>query len=277
MITHCTTGHPEFRAGSTNTPCSFEDLAGEVEFGLGQLSHHAGDYAKLRLFVMAMDIERSKWPSTANIFVAVGIVALVTSFFMPSLAAGRIARIEGRAMAAAKALRELALSMEPFDMFLHESQEALLESFRAACDELGQPKSTWPELVPGSGPKSEAAPDLQPTQIFFSSNHYRFMLSREPANELVFNAERRHLEVYAWPLDQIAAARTAFYFPEAGTPAYSRNLLARYQGTERSPDPGAAMPRAGGNNAETKLDREGGYVGNEYDERWLVLKDRESK
>ncbi|MHC5065526.1 MAG: hypothetical protein ACYTG5_16300 [Planctomycetota bacterium] len=224
---------------------------------------------------MAVDIERSKWPSTANIFVALGMVALAASFFMPSLAADRIARIEGRAMAAARALRDLALSMEPFDEFLEESQEALLAGFRDACKELGQPPSTWPEL--DSKPSVVVDAPSPPLAVYMNTNHYRFMLCREPVNELVFQEERRALEVYAWPHDELGAARTAFYFPEAGIPAFSRNLVARYRGTERSPDPGAARPRSGGSNRDVRLDREGGYVGAEYDERWLVLEDQPPK
>ena len=69
-------------------------------------------------------------------------------------------------------------------------------------------------------------------------------------------------ETYAWPKSLLVGARTVFFIPSDGTPAFTRNLSDRYVGTRRIPNPGD-----GRFDIDTEK-RENAYRGHD-DERWI--------
>lgn len=215
---------------------------------------------------MGTEIERSKLPSVANLLLLLGLAALILSFFVPSITAERVARIERRGLAISRNLLLVALQMEPLQLSDQDSVRALITTLRETCANQGLPSSNLPVLA-------EDLEITEPDRIYLISKHYRFLLGREPqavvsAPVFVLVPERRPLEVYAWPRDQFAAASSAFYWPEQGWPAYSRNLVARYRGRDPMPKPGAAKPPGG--TVAVPGDRRG-YRGQGNNERWLAL------
>ncbi len=198
-------------------------------------------------------------PNLANVLIVVGLVGLAATFFEPHLSARRVARVESRALEVAQALSSVAVEFQPLDLTSPADRALLLESLRSRCSSLGQPTSDLPELV---------GDDRWPT---FGNKHYLFRVVRAPVPATRpddWNPDTpQPLEVYAWPRSLLPPGRSAFYFPESGPPAYTRNLAADYNGIDHAPPPGAGQPATG----EEPAPDGGSYRSRDQDERWLLL------
>ena len=197
-------------------------------------------------------------PNLANLLVFAGLIGLGVTFFEPHLSARRVARVESRALEVAQALSAAVVEFEPLDLVSPADRDVLLQSLRARCSSLGHPASDLPESIPDAS---------WPT---FGNRHYLFRVVRAPVpvpRPRDWDPEaRRPLEVYAWPRSLLPPGRSAFYFPAAGRPAYSRNLAAEYRGVDRAPPPGAGQPAS----AEDLRSDQLSYRSRD-DERWLLL------
>lgn len=188
-----------------------------------------------------------------NVLVLLGIAGLVTTFFVPSWSASRVARVEQRAQETAEVLHEIAASIGTADPTAE--LPAIADRLRARCSEIGQPDSDLPELEPDAGPTAT-----------FGNRHYLFRIVRRPPppGAEPEAAEEQPLEVYAWPRTTLPPGKTVFYFPVEGRAAFTRNLSAGYAGLSRAPPPGAGVPR--------DEPDEDSYRSRD-DERWILLRD----
>lgn len=206
-------------------------------------------------------------PNLTNALVYTGIVALVFSVFVPEFTADRAARVETRAEEAARALLEVGVANRPTNYADEAGRDALLEAFRARCAELGHPSSYLPtahEL-----PESLAGLDC----LAFESKHYAFMLARvvdevrtTPDGPVT---DREGLAVYAWPLTLNPPGHTAFYVPEHGAAAFTRNLMHQYVGWVTDSRRKLAQPRPN-SGAPRRPPKRRDYRGND-DERWILF------
>jgi hypothetical protein len=94
-----------------------------------------------------------------------------------------------------------------------------------------------------------------------------------PTNPLAVDAADLPFEVHAWPAGNLGAGYTAFYVPERGIAAYTRNKSAKYQGTRRAPRAGDGQPRASG----AKKNESDRSYRSANDERWIPLPPPETR
>ena len=201
-------------------------------------------------------------PNVANTLMLVGFAVLGVMLFFPSYLAERVARIESRAVDTARILHDLALEESPIDLHDQDRMQSFGTEFRRRCEEFGLPTSYLPE-------PSEVALSWLDEAFCFETRRYMYMVTRQPppARELPgYDPQaRRPLEIYAWPRTLRPPGRSAFFLPESGPTAFSRNLSADYEGWENPPRPGRGQPRE--DPGET---RRWHYRGLD-DERWILL------
>ncbi len=199
----------------------------------------------------------ARWSLTTWLLIA-GAIGIAIAVWSPYLRASRVARIEGRACAVAEAL--LAVAMEwPGDP-LNADAEAVRAELHRRCRDLGHPDSSLVDASP-------LPRGVQPPAFAFVSRHYVYLLARTPMARYGDGGVERvgPLEVLAWPSSFLVGGRTAFFFAADAKPAFTRNLVASYEGTSRAPRPGFARRRANSSLPEATW-----YRG-EDDERWLEL------
>ena len=191
----------------------------------------------------------------ANALVVLGLIALGVSAYLPIASAERVARVESRARVVCDALLVAALEEPP--ILPGDDLATLTERVRATCSELGIPESDLPTLDE-SGPFP-----------VYRTKHYVFRVVDAPRDPVrAGHAARRPIEVYGWPDTLLPPGRSAFFVPEAGWSAYSRNLSAKYKGFDPAPLGGVGAPRSRtGSNAPASDYRA------RNNERWLLLPD----
>lgn len=189
----------------------------------------------------------------ANLYVAIGLLLLFGSLWVPWLTALRTARVERRADELAELLLEVA---EPFAPPLEPAtREYLLARLLVLATCRGVLVTDLEEVDP---PSPGASWTLQ-------NKHYLFSLQPSPPepNLLVGRDTVPAFEVVAWPREQIGPGHCAFFHPDGAPRAFTRNLGADYHGLQQAPKPGASHRLA------RSIDHPATYRGAD-DERWLV-------
>jgi len=189
----------------------------------------------------------------ANLYVAIGLLLLLGSLFVPWLTAQRTTRVERRADDLAALLLEVADSLAPpLDA---ATREFLLARLLALATSRGVLVSDLEEVDP---PSPGAEWTLQ-------NKHYLFALQSSPPepNLLVGRDTVPALEVVAWPRDRLGPGHCAFFHPADAPRAFTRNLVADYHGVDGGPRPGQS------HRFMRSIDHPGTYRGGD-DERWLV-------
>ncbi|MCA8944213.1 MAG: hypothetical protein KDB80_16730 [Planctomycetes bacterium] len=204
-------------------------------------------------------------PNLTNSLVWVGVGLVALSLIVPARSAERTARVETRAEEAARTLLAVAQEMEPIDLDDLDAARRLESRFRAACAEWhGHPESYLPHL-------HECPSELSDVScMMFESKHYCLMLTRSPIPiDSGVQPDRYPFEVYAWPLSLSPPGHTAFFVPEIGDPAFSRNKMRQYVGWKEDRRGHRALPRPGCGIPRNEVE-EGAYRGRD-DERWILL------
>jgi hypothetical protein len=189
----------------------------------------------------------------ANLYVAVGLLLLLGSLWVPWLTAQRTARVERRADELAELLLEVA---EPF---APPVEPQLREYLLARLQKLATCRGV---LV---GDLEEVDPPSPGASWTLQNKHYLFSLQPSPPepNLLVGRDTVPAFEVVAWPREQIGPGHCAFFHPAGAPRAFTRNLAADYHGLGQAPKPGASHRLA------RSSDHPAAYRGAD-DERWLV-------
>lgn len=213
--------------------------------------------------VTAMGL-KPRLPNVTNALVWTGVGLLVISLVVPGETAARAAKVETRAEEAARALLETAIASEPLDLSSPDAAPLLVEAFRATIERnYGHPDSYRPD------PRERPAALANVECAVFESKHYCLMLTRRPTAAEA--TDRRPFEVYAWPRTLRPPGHTAFYVPEVGAPAFTRNKMHQYVGWEEDRRGKRLLPRPGAGRPRQEA-RDGAYRGND-DERWLLLRE----
>jgi len=199
-----------------------------------------------------MRLWHKSW-NVGNLLVALGIVALALSLWVPHATAKRVARIEGRAEDITKLLADILRE----DAIAIETDGAADRIIQGARDR-GMP---WP-LEPRRSPVKQPG---APARIDLVGKHYCYRITREPQTRATLDTPpaAMPLEVYGWPRSVLGPARTVFFFAADQRASYTRNLGAGYTGWGRAPQPGAGAPREDTPWGES-------YRGSD-DERWIAL------
>ncbi len=180
-----------------------------------------------------------------NTLLLLGCVVLGVTLWVPYATAARVARIERRAEAAARAVCGAATELAPFDLATPDLAASLLERTEGHDLEVDEEAS------------------IAGQRLVFGAKHYRIALLPSPEDEAAPD-EPPAFEVYAWPRSYLDAGRSVFFFPSRGLPAFSRNLQAGYAGLDPVPAAGCGHP----------LDHKpapGQWYRGTDDERWLAL------
>ena len=169
-----------------------------------------------------MSFLRRTW-NTANLLVLFGFVALLATFVWPYITASRVARVESWAENIAGSLLAAAIEADGLDLADAGAPDRLL----AALPSRPEAERLRPRPPADAGAAAGA---------YFEGKHYGYAVLRSPAPEGA--TADSPIEVYAWPLSNLGPGRTAFFFSEDATPAYTHNLHTRYRGWQRVPRPG---------------------------------------
>ena len=198
-----------------------------------------------------MSLFKRTW-NTGNLLVLIGFLALLTTFVWPYVTANRVARVESWAESIAGQLLNAAIEDPELDLEATGAAERLLGTLEDSHERN--------RLRPRPPEDSSAA-----AGAYFEGKHYAYAILRPPVDP---NADPlRPVEVYAWPLSNLGPGRTAFFFSEDATAAYTHNLHTRYRGWERVPQPGSGR-------APDPEDLLSGAYRARDGERWMAL-DRE--
>jgi len=197
---------------------------------------------------------QSMFANPATWYGLAGIGLLATSLWVPWATAARTARIERRADDIATLLLEASL---PFVDDLDEaSTSAVLARFHRLASRDGLIVSDVEVVDPLPG-----------TLLSLRNKHYVFHFAEAPLPE-GRTKERGAVsprEVMAWPIDENGPGHCAFFHPDDGPRAFTRNLTAKYTGLDsRRPLAGSAHPTSQHFSDVTTFYRSAD------DERWIL-------
>lgn len=183
-----------------------------------------------------------------------GLALLGTSLWVPWATAARTARIERRADDIAMLLLEAAV---PFvdDLDATSAKVVFARFLRLAIRD---------GLIVSD---LEPADTLPGTLLVLRNKHYAFHLAAAPLPDgtVVERGAVPPREVMAWPIDENGPGHCAFFHPDDGPRAFTRNLTAKHSGLgDRRPRPGAAYPASQHFADVTTFYRSGD------DERWIL-------
>lgn len=203
------------------------------------------------------DWRRSRWANPARWYTVAGLAALGLSLWLPWMTAARTARVEQRADRIAELLLRAARDRsEP-------AEEAGLQFVLARFHGLAAAEGVFVSDLE----RVEPAPPG--TLLCLTNKHYAFQLAATPLppNQVPGRDSVAAVEVIAWPLTATGPGHSAYFHPEDGPRAYSRNLYASYAGLGgRRPQPGSS---------HRPLRRQGdelpGWYRGADDERWIVF------
>lgn len=195
------------------------------------------------------------WANPGAWYTGLGIAALALSMWVPWWSADRTARIERRADELAGVL--LRVVGQRLDAITPADIEPLFArwTWQAAC---AGSFVTDLELV---------EPSPEGVVMLARNKHYAFQLAPSPlgANLLAGRDTVPAYEVIAWPLSGAGPGHSAYFHPEDGPRAYTRNLGAGFAGLGKDrPLPGACH-RPRGSAIQTRY-----HYRATDDKRWIL-------
>ena len=228
--------------------------------------------------------------NVGNLLVLLGMGWLGFSFWLPYATADRVFRIENRTSRIAMQFTKAAAKMAEIDWKDEGVRDQILASVNKASGHTNPDSSLYLHAATPPSP-------LRGLCFLFEDKHYIYLLTNTPKKILGIDAKidkpgdgepgkeppvvppptvtplvsspvplpedtKFPFETYAWPKELQAGARTVFFFPSDGRPAFTRNLTDRYVGMDRTPRPG-----------DGRMDIESEKHENDYrghdDERWI--------
>ncbi|MBZ0150560.1 MAG: hypothetical protein K8J09_03440 [Planctomycetes bacterium] len=197
----------------------------------------------------------SLWTNPGAWYTLLGVGALVVSMWVPWWSADRTARIERRADEIAEVLLRVA------EQCLEPITEADLATLFAQL--------SWQAACAGSfvADLELIEPPPDGVVMLLRNKHYAFQLAPSPlgANLIAGRDTVPAYEVTAWPLSGAGPGHTAYFHPEDGPRAYTRNLGAGFAGLGKDrPLPGACH-RPRGSTIQTRY-----HYRATDDKRWIL-------
>jgi len=187
-------------------------------------------------------------------YLALGLLLLVASLWLPFATARRAMRVEARANDVARALMEaVGDTVDALDA--NDVDTVLARFFGLAArdgiyvEDLERVDPAWPG-----------------TLLSLRNKHYLFQLAESPPDPKESPGAETvpAYEVMAWPRRALGPANSVFFHPDNAVPAYTRNLAQGYAGAEDGrPRPGCAQRR------QALFEWTSSYRGDD-DERWIA-------
>ena len=197
---------------------------------------------------------QSRFANPATWYLIAGFALLVISLWVPWATAERTARIERRADDIAALLIEAANAF-PDDLDAADARVVFARFLRLAARD----RIIVSDLEP-------IEPPLPGTLLLLQNKHYAFHLavSPPPQDEVVGPDTMSAREVMAWPLTATGPAHCAFFHPDDGPRAFTRNLNAGYA------DLGDKRPLPGRSHPVPRVREIASYYRSADDERWIL-------